>query len=78
MARSRRHTQISGYTSATSDARWKASAARKLRRRVRQALVAGNDLVRFPGKRWHLVNPWSSEKDGKGWVRNPSADFWRK
>ncbi|MCX7285897.1 MAG: hypothetical protein NTX28_17985 [Novosphingobium sp.] len=78
MARSRCHTQISGRTTAPSDARWKASAARKLRRRVRQTLTAEQELTRFAGKRWDLVNLWSSEKDGKGWVRNPAPEFWRK
>lgn len=78
MARSRRHTQISGHTTATSDAQWKSSAARKLRRRLRQALTAGQELTRFAGKRWDLVDPWTSEKDGKAWVRNPTPDFWRK
>ena len=52
-------------------------AARKLRHRVKQELNATLDGDRFAGKRWDLVNPWSSEKDGKkywlsadpGWMR---------
>ncbi len=77
MSRSRRKTPNSGITTARSDARWKKMAARKLRHRVKQELSATRDGDRFAGKRWDLVNPWSSEKDGKkywlsadpGWMR---------
>ena len=77
MSRSRRKTPISGITTATSDHPWKKMAARKLRHRVKQELGATLDGDRFAGKRWDLVNPWSSVKDGKkywlsadpGWMR---------
>ncbi len=52
MSRSRRKTPIFGFTTADSDARWKAMAARKLRRRVKQELNATLDGDRFAGKRW--------------------------
>ena len=75
MSRSRKKTPISGMTTASSDARWKAMAARKLRRTVKQDLNAKLDGDRFAGKRWDLVDPWTSEKDGKAWFgsRNPES-----
>jgi hypothetical protein len=78
MSRSCRKTPISGITSAESDHRWKAMASRKLRHRVKQVLEATLDGDRFAGKRWDLVNPWSSEKDGKHYWRTPDAKFMRK
>jgi hypothetical protein len=65
MSRSRRKTPIFGHTTATSDARWKKAASRKLRRAVKQRLESTLDGDCFVGKRWDLVSPWSSEKDGK-------------
>ena len=67
MSRSRRKTPIFGHTSATSDHPWKKAASRKVRRKVKQTLGATLDGDRFVGKRCELVNPWSSEKDGKHW-----------
>ena len=78
MSRSRRKTPISGITSAESDHCWKKMAARKLRRSVKQRLAATLDGDRFAGKRWDIVNPWSSEKDGKHFWINPPARFMRK
>jgi hypothetical protein len=78
MSRSRRKTPIFGYTSAKSDAEWKAQSARALRRTVRQVLKATLDLSDFPGKRWDLVNPWSAPKDGKHWWRSAKAPDMRK
>jgi hypothetical protein len=78
MSRSRRKTPIFGHTTADSDARWKAMAARKLRRSVKQHLEATLDGDRYAGKRWDLINPWSSEKDGKHYWRNPEAAMMRK
>jgi hypothetical protein len=78
MSRSRRKTPITGITTAESDARWKAMAARKLRHRVKQELNAPLDGDRFAGKRWDLVNPWSSEKDGKRYWRGPDDKWMRK
>lgn len=73
MSRSRKKTPIGGMTSAESDAQWKAVAARVLRHRVKQQLSKELHADDFPGKRWDLVDPWSSNKDGKYWFgkRNP-------
>jgi hypothetical protein len=65
MSRSRRKTPIFGFTSAASDAEWKAKASRKLRHKVKQHLNTTLDGDWFAGKRWDAVNPWSSDKDGK-------------
>lgn len=78
MSRSHRKTPIFGHTSAPSDHLWKKSAARKLRRRVKQHLAATLDIDRFAGKRWDLVNPWSSQKDGKFWSADPRPEWMRK
>ena len=53
-------------------------AARKLRHRSKQELNTSLDGDRFAGKRWDLVNPWSSEKDGKDWMSNPDPRWMRK
>lgn len=74
MSRSRRKTPIFGHTTAASDHPWKKAAARKLRRCVKQQLIATLDADRFPGKRWDLVNPATSDKDGKAyWPDCPDA-----
>jgi uncharacterized protein (DUF1684 family) len=78
MSRSRRKTPICGITTATTDHRWKKLAARKLRHRVKQELVATLDGDRFAGKRWDLVDPWTSEKDGKSYWRDPDPKWMRK
>jgi hypothetical protein len=78
VSRSRRKTPITGITKAESDHRWKKAAARRLRRRVRQHLRSTLDGDRFAGKRWDLVDPWSSEKDGKRYWRRPDAAMMRK
>lgn len=78
MSRSRRKTPIMGITKADSDHRWKKMAARELRHRVKQELNTTHDGDRFAGKRWDLVNPWSSEKDGKQWLRDPESRWMRK
>jgi hypothetical protein len=78
MSRSRRRTPITGFTTAETDHPWKKAAARKLRRRVRQHLKTTLDGDRFAGKRWDLVNPYSSEKDGKCYWREPNAEMMRK
>jgi hypothetical protein len=67
MSRSRRKTPIFGHTTARSDAEWKAMAARSLRHKVKAHLKHTLDGDRFAGKRWDVVNPWSSQKDGKCW-----------
>ena len=78
MSRSRRKTPIFGYTGAKSDHPWKKAASRKVRRRVKQALSATLDDDRFSGKRWELVNPWSSDKDGKHWWGDAGPKDMRK
>ena len=78
MSRSRRKSPIGGNTTATSDHLWKKASARKLRHRVKQHLTATLDGDLFAGKRWDLVNPWSSQKDGKHWWRNPDPKWMRK
>lgn len=78
MSRSRRRTPIFGHTSAASDHRWKKSVSRKLRRRVKQHLVATLDGDRFAGKPWDLDSDWSSEKDGKFYSRAPKVEWMRK
>lgn len=78
MSRSRQKTPITGITTAASDHRWKKAAARKLRRRVRQDLKATLDGDRYAGKRWDLVDPWSSEKDGKFWFGSRDQELLRK
>jgi hypothetical protein len=45
---------------------------------VKQDLTSNLDGDRFAGKRWDLVDPWSSEKDGKHYWRNPTAKMMRK
>jgi hypothetical protein len=78
MSRSRRKTPIFGHTTAASDHLWKKVVARKLRRRVKQHLKATLDGDRFAGKRWDLVNPWTSDKDGKSWFGDRHPEFMRK
>lgn len=78
MSRSRRKIPIFGITTATRDHRWKAMAARKLRHRVKQELTSRLDGDRFAGKRWDLVNPWSSEKDGKHFYAHADSRMMRK
>lgn len=78
MSRSRKKTPICGMTSAESDAQWKAESARALRHRVKQQLTKELHTNDFPGKRWDLVNPWSSAKDGKGWFGDRHPKLMRK
>lgn len=78
MSRSRRKTPIFGITTASSDAEWKARAARKLRRRARALLRTRLEEFPLIGKRWEIVNPWSSEKDGKRWFGEPDPAWLRK
>jgi hypothetical protein len=78
MSRSSRKTPILGHTGASSDHPWKKASARKLRRVVKQHLTATLDGDAFAGKRWDLVNPWSSDKDGKWFMLTPDAKWLRK
>lgn len=78
MSDSRRKTPICGMTTASSDHPWKKAVARKLRRAVKQSLGATLDGDRFAGKRWDLVDPWSSAKDGKQWFGFDHPEWMRK
>jgi hypothetical protein len=78
MSRSRRKTPIFGHTTAKSDHDWKKKAARTLRHRVKQHLNATLDGDRFAGKRWDLVNPWTSDKDGKHYWSKAELHHMRK
>jgi len=78
VSRSRRHTPIRGFTTAKTDHPWKKTASRKLRRRTRQLLLADPHSFDLAGKRWDMVNPYSSEKDGKFWFGGDRADLTRK
>lgn len=78
MSRSRRRTPIRGFTTANTDHPWKKAASRKLRRRTRQLLHADPDRFDFAGKRWDIVNPYSSEKDGKFWFGGGREELMRK
>lgn len=76
MSRSRRKTPIFGFTTAKSDHSWKKQAARTLRHRVKQHLETTLDGDCFAGKRWDLLNPWTSEKDGKHyWAEAKPSDM---
>ncbi len=78
MSRSRRRSPIRGITTASTDHPWKKAAARKLRRRVRQMIQSDPEGFNLAGKRWDLVNPYSSEKDGKVWFGGDRDDLLRK
>lgn len=78
MSRSRRKTPIFGFTTAETDHPWKKKAARALRRRVKQQLTSNHSAEGFAGKRWDLVNPWSSDKDGKRYCLNRDPKWMRK
>ncbi len=78
MSRSRRSTPIFGYTGAESDQWWKTFASRKVRRAVRAGLDVATDGDALPVKRYALVNPWSSQKDGKRRLANPKPEWLRK
>jgi hypothetical protein len=76
LSNSYRKTPIFGHTTATSDHAWKKMASRTLRHRVKQHLDATRDGDRFAGKRWDLVNPWTSDKDGKHyWAKAGPRDM---
>lgn len=78
MSRSRRKTPIFGHTAAESDHLWKKAAARRLRHRVKQHLVATLDGDRFAGRPWDLESDWASQKDGKFYWNKASPKDMRK
>ena len=63
MSRSRRKAPICGITKAESEAEDKARSARKLRRKVRQADLDGDEVL--PQNPREVFNTWSMGKDGK-------------
>ena len=73
-----RHTPIFGFSTAPSDHPWKQDAARALRRRVRQTLATTLDGDRCPRKGREVVNPYTSPKDGKGWISKAPPKLMRK
>lgn len=78
MSRSRRKSPFVGYTTAVSDAPWKAQSARKTRRVVHQTLAGSLDGNALPVKRYALTNPWDGLKDGKQRIVEPTARDFRK
>lgn len=78
MSRSRRKTPLFGHTGAATDHPWKKAAGRKLRRAVKQRLKDTHDGDMVSVKRWALVNPWSSQKDGKWFSLRPGTEWMRK
>jgi hypothetical protein len=66
MARSRKKTPTRGLTSARSAKQDERLANRKIRRAVKQALAASDELDVLPHRR-ELTNPWTMAKDGKAW-----------
>lgn len=78
MSRSRKKTPITGMTTAETDKAWKQAASRKVRRTVRQRLLETGDGDVVPSKRYEVVNPASSEKDGKQWLGGAFPKLMRK
>ena len=78
MSRSRKKTPITEIATAASDKAWKQAASRKVRRTVRQRLSEAEDGDAIPAKRYELVNPASSGKDGKQWLGNAFPKLMRK
>ncbi len=78
MSRSRKKTPITGMTTAESDKEWKQAASRKVRRTVRQRLLEAEDGDGVPAKRYELINPASSDKDGKQWLGYAFPKLMRK
>lgn len=74
MSRSRRKTPIVSVTTAESDKPFKVAEHRRERRAVNVALAHGSE----PPHALMFGDPWKSEKDGKHYVAEPSADLLRK
>jgi hypothetical protein len=64
MSRSRKHTPISGHTSARSEKRDKRAANRKLRRRIKATVQTNPEAESMPELR-EVSNVWGMVKDGK-------------
>jgi len=65
MARSRRKTPISSYTTSESEKADKAEAHRRIRREVGEVLHKDPGAELLPHER-ELSDPWDMGKDGKG------------
>ena len=74
MSRSRRKTPIIGFTSAESDAPGKKGDARRLRRRNKMRVQAGQEPVDAKT----IGGPWNWPKDGKSYVADMPPKQWRK
>ena len=74
MSRSRRKTPIVGITTAESDKPFKMAEHRRERRAVNAALAQGGE----PPHALLFGDPWSSDKDGKQYVAEPSPNLLRK
>jgi hypothetical protein len=75
MSRSRRRTPIFGITTSDSEKQDKREANRRLRRAVRLALDAGDEVL--PHLR-EVSNVWGFAKDGKRWCAHASPRDMRK
>lgn len=77
MSRSRRKTPIKGVTAASSEKNDKRHANRALRHRARQALAA-NPTQEVAPERREVGNAWAMAKEGKHFLKAPSAKDLRK
>jgi hypothetical protein len=66
MSRSRRHTPITGITTADSEKQDKRRAHRSWRAAIRRALREGT--AEAANSRHAFSDPWRMAKDGKKWV----------
>jgi hypothetical protein len=66
MSRSRRHTPITGITTAKSEKRDKVMAHRRERRVVKVILEYYSDDTLLPAPKL-FGDPWGADKDGKHW-----------
>ena len=74
MARSRKHTPISGHTTAKSEKEDKRNCNRALRRNNKQK-VHTEDYEIFLEKE-EVMTPWEMAKDGKAWIGDLSDKDW--
>lgn len=79
MSRSIRHTPIIGNAGGESDKPGKAQANRKLRVHTRLAIIACTDFegLLVPVLR-EVSNVWDFPKDGKHYMKNRKASWYRK
>ena len=65
MSRSKRHTPITGITTARSEKWFKQASNRVLRQKQKQALRDDPDAAVLPVRSRDAVDIWSGPKDGK-------------